>query len=344
MNLPEGIIASGSAPIIVWHNGTSKADTDGKGRFSSYIGWATEAGKDTLLDRACAVAGIPQMRMRHFGGNESDQWRIGEELVIYPLTAGPCVKSALQFSRGDNFRRMAEAGLCAEWPASDFNGKPGRSHTAFRGIIPTLWDNGFTGLVEVGAKGMVTDALLDALADHTGRARLAVQDALGRSVSPALLRLPLVPGADRTVGKEGAQSTVTLIACGHPRTITPAYAQEIVAPDAIAEALDADWPQVQAWARGFLEPRQPRVEALDGPDASVGAEPRRIGAPALERSFLDMRAIAAETTNAEELDMIRLESLDARNAGRITAPQQAEIAKVIADRTALTPTLDDVPF
>jgi len=334
-NLPEAIIASGSAPLLVWHSGSSKADQTGKGRFTSYLGWAIEAGKDPILDRACVDAGYKQMKMQHFGGDESEQWNIGEELRLFPLTAGPCVKSALQYNRGDTLRRLADAGLVAAWPATDYDGRKGRSSIAFRGIVPALWNAGYTGLVQVGAKGMVTDSLLQALADHAGRARMPVQDALGKTISPPLLLLPLVAGADKIVGKEGAQSNVTLIACGHPKTYTVEEAQALLAPEDIEQALDAEWPEVQAWARGALEPRTPTVvqdEYLQRLDASAEAsEDRpRLNAPAkIERDLLSMLDVVETTTDPREVEMIRLEALDARNAGRITVGEQAVVGKAV---------------
>jgi len=330
-NLPDAIIASGSAPLIVWHNGSSKADQTGKGRFTSYLGWATEAGKHPILDRACAEAGYKQMVMQHFGGAESEQWNIGEELRLYPLTAGPCVKSATQYNRGDTPRRLADAGLLAAWPKTDYDGRPGRSSIAFRGIAPALWNAGYTGLVQVGAKGMVTDSLLQALADHAGRARMAVQDALGKTISPPLLLLPLVAGPDKVVGKEGAQSNVTLIASGHPRTFTAEEAQALLAPEDIEQALDAEWPEAQAWARGALEPRTPTVvqdEYLQRLDASEDRP--RLNAPAkIERDLLSMLDVVETSTDPREVEMIRLEALDARNAGRITVGEQAVVGKAV---------------
>jgi len=356
-NLPDAIIASGSAPLLVWHSGSSKADQTGKGRFSSYLGWAIEAGKDPILDRACVDAGYKQMRMQHFGGDESEQWNIGEELRIFPLTAGPCVKSALQYNRGDTLRRLADVGLVAAWPATDYDGRKGRSSIAFRGIVPALWAAGYTGLVQVGAKGMVTDSLLQALADHAGRARMAVQDALGRTISPPQLLLPLVAGPDKIVGKEGAQSNVTLIACGHPKTYTAEEAQALLAPEDIeqaldaewpeVQALDAEWPEVQAWARGALEPRTPTVvqdEYLQRLDA---AEDRpRLNAPQkIEHDLLGMLDIVETTSDPREVEMIRLEALDARNDGRLTVGEQAVVAKaVLAAESRLQQVVDATPF
>jgi len=330
-NLPDAIIASGSAPLLVWHNGSSKADQTGKGRYTSYLGWTTEAGKDPILNRACGGAGYKQMRMQHFGGAKSDQWDIGEELRIFPLTAGPCVKSALQYNRGDTLRRLADAGLVAAWPKTDYDGRPGRSSIAFRGIVPTLWNAGYTALVQAGAKGMVTDSLLQALADHAGRARMAVQDALGKTISPPLLFLPLVAGPDKVVGKEDAQSNVTLIACGHPKAFTAEEAQALLAPEDIEQALDAEWPEVQAWARGALEPRTPTVvqdEYLQRLDASEDRP--RIGGPSrVEHDLLGMLDIVETSTDPREMEMIRLEALDARNAGRITVGEQAVVGKAV---------------
>lgn len=327
LNLPSGNIATGSAPLLQWHNGLSKASHDNKDRFTSFVGWGIETTKDPLLDEAARDAKIAQVRIRHMDGTIKTHWNFGEVVALYPLTAGPLVKDIKAALRGDMPRRMAEAGIVVEWPSEGFNGAPGRSHAAIRGFLVPLWDAGYRELVQLGAKGMMTNKLLDALADHCGRVAIAVKNLLGEQYPPAVLQLLLEAGGDVTVGKEPNQSTITTFQSAHPAEITKEYAQHLVASEEIAMALNDHWDDVQAWAREALVPRTPQITEVDAS--------RQIAGPSnVIRGYLDMRAALEAATSEEEIEAIRLEALDARDAGRITASQQMAVAEEAEERKA----------
>lgn len=234
-------------PILQWANGRSEARPIGAGRFAGFVGFHVEIGKDESFDRACHAAGVARCEIRHQrpGGTEiKPHWSLGEQIVLYPITAGPvattiagCVQQAAA---------TAAAGIGLAWPSGE------KSRMALRCLIGVgdTWQ-----LVQLSARSTATDRLLAALLDHY-RACAAADSLIDRARHPEPvqfheLALPLIAGAEQTAGKGEDTAQVVPFVSAHPRDLDRAYISSCWRKSAIHEAALAAWPGIVAWAAGY---------------------------------------------------------------------------------------------
>lgn len=243
-NTPQAVQ---DCPILQWANGRTEARPVGVGRFAGFVGFHSEVGKDEAFDRVCHAAGAARMEIRH--QRESGQpaivqhWSFGEQIVLYPITAGPpattisgCLRAAAA---------TAEAGLGLAWPEG------ARSRLAIRALL-LVGDTPV--LIQLSARSTTTDRLLAALLDHY-RACAAADSLIDRSKHPEPvmfheLAWPLAAGAEAQVGR-GETTTITPFVSAHPRELDRDYITSCWRRKAVHEAALAAWPGIVVWAAGY---------------------------------------------------------------------------------------------
>src|SRR5262245_65566212 len=147
------------APVIQYSCGHTKSRAPGIGRFLPFAGFYSEVNKDAQFDAACTAAKIPQIEVKHGSGNIVLHWAFGEELRIYPITAGPVARTIAASLSNGLARRTAEAGIGLRWGTGE------RSKLAIRGLLNALLPD-YTEVVQLSVRSHQTDALLAALLDH----------------------------------------------------------------------------------------------------------------------------------------------------------------------------------
>ncbi len=241
------------APIVQWGNGRTEARPLGAGRFTGFVGWFTEQGKDHDFDAWCHELNVAQVEIRHprQGGTPAivKHWSLGEALRVFPVTSGPVAPTVASSLAQRNVGSTVEAGIGIRWG----RGEGERSKLAVRGYLQV--DGALTpGLVQVSVRSRMTDELLAALVDHVRVCELA-DTLVDRVKHPDVvqcyeLALTLGAGAEEAWGR-GETTTVFPIKSQHPEAPALPYLRASWRPDAVVERALADWAGVQAWAQEF---------------------------------------------------------------------------------------------
>lgn len=238
------------AITLQYANGKSMARPIGGKRFSPYIGFHIEVGRDDELDAHLRTARIEQIEIKHQrqGGAEVVRhWALGDTILFYPVTSGP-VAQTVAGSLGRNASATAAAGIGLRWGSSD------RSRMAVRGYLDLLVRMDLLRLAQLSVRSRMTDVLLAALLDH-GRVCETADALIDRTRHPEIvtfheLALPLGPGDEEEWGK-GETTTVVPFKSLHPAQIDRADIERIWRPDAVHQAALRDWPGIQAWASEY---------------------------------------------------------------------------------------------
>lgn len=182
------------AITLQYANGKSLARPVGGKRFSPYIGFHIEAGRDDELDARFRTARIEQIEIKHQrqGGAEIVRhWALGETIRFYVVTSGP-VAQTVAGSLGRTATATAAAGIGLRWGSND------RSRMAVRGYLDLLVRMDLLRLVQLSVRSRMTDVLLSSLLDH-GRVCEAADALIDRIRHPEIvafheLALSLGPG------------------------------------------------------------------------------------------------------------------------------------------------------
>ncbi|WP_129674812.1 hypothetical protein [Candidatus Chloroploca sp. Khr17] len=260
------------AATLQYANGKSVARrTIGSGRFSPYIGFHIEAGRDAALDEALRDAGISQCEIKHQrpGGAEViKHWDFGESIELYPITSGPVATTVAGSLAGGNARETASSGIGLRWA----NGE--RSKLAVRGFLRPLVKVGYLRLVQFSVRSRMTDELLKALLDH-GRVCELADHLIDRTthaepVTFHEIALPLGPGEETEWGK-GDTATVIPVVSYHPPAVDQAYILERWRPETVHEAALREWEGIQLWAREYaLQSDERNPQGDEAAIATVG--------------------------------------------------------------------------
>lgn len=229
--------------LVQYANGLVRAKRSGSNRTEMLVGFYSQLNKDEDFDRAAHAAGLERVTIKHMGqngtsGTETHHWFLGETLRWYPLTSGPVVTSVraiLQRSAD-----MAAAGIGYRWSDQER-----RSRMSVAGFLAPLLEVGFQEPVRLSVKGLMTQALLDALLSHH-TVLLRADEIKQREVGYYELALPLVPGQETSFGSNGASTTVVPLVSGHPAEdqITREYLRGIYRPEALLPLVDKHWDAV----------------------------------------------------------------------------------------------------
>ena len=252
---------------VSWGNGLVKAKTaTSGGDYVDFSGFFAEAGDSSEFDAAMKLAGFETMETEHpnDGGvpTYKSHWNLGRELAVLPITMGvPGATSRICLNER-NRPRLGDSGIGLAWVTRQTRSgvKP---QTVFSVIayIPKLISVGYTTPIRLSAKGMMTEYLIQALADHTRLAKFA-DNIVDRQKHPETIGLWeiewRVGRGEKKVpftGRNGASSLVFPVVSLHPRELTKDYVMKhYIKGDvraAIVERLEDDWSAVQDWARGF---------------------------------------------------------------------------------------------
>jgi hypothetical protein len=234
------------APILQYASGHTEARPVGIGRFSGFVGFHVERGKDLAFDWACEQAGVAEVDIRHprSGGQPEIKrhWSFGESVRFHPITAGPPHRTIAACLRSP---ATAQAGLGLAWPQGE------KSRFAVRGVIVV---GGELLVVQLSVRSTMTECLLAALLDHM-RVCTVADDMIDRSKHPEVvtlheLALPLVAGQETSVGR-GETSQVAPLRSGHPETIDREYIKSCWRKEALHLVALSAWPSILAWAAGY---------------------------------------------------------------------------------------------
>ncbi len=247
------------APAIQYASGKSMARPQGdtSARFAPLIGFYSEFGKDDDFDAALAQLGTKKIEIKHQragGAQIVTHWDLGEELRIYPVTAGPVAPTVAGSLAGRNAQRTADAGIGLRWEQGE------RSKLAIRGLLPSLIAAGYVRLIQLSVRSHMTDALLAALIDHA-RVLEAADHLINRDKHPELvtyheLLLPLGPGEEQEWGKGESATVVPLISL-HPDQISAAYCATAWRPERVHAAAQEAWGDIVTWAHEYAEGSEP---------------------------------------------------------------------------------------
>ena len=273
-NVPDAV-------ILQWANGMTVArDAGSNARFTSFIGFYLEFGKDPALDDLLTAARTPQVEIKHRrreGHEIVRHWSLGETLDLLPITSGPVASTVAASLANGAAAETAAAGIGVRWG----RGEGERSKLAIRGFVQSLWATGYRRSVQLSTRSRMTDHLLAALLDHS-RAAVAADAAVDRTrhpdpVSPAELWLPLGSGAETEFGSH-TTATVTPLVSRHPEDLTIEYIRSCWRPADVWESTTAAWAGVQAWAREF------QITGDDGLSPNASADDAAPDQPARRRS------------------------------------------------------------
>jgi hypothetical protein len=190
-----------------------------------------------------------EFKHRREGGKTEikPHWWIGEEVRIFPLTAGPVADTMRGAARVSD-RMAAEAGMVATWEEGSY-----LSLLALMEISGVMLPD----VVRVSARSHMTDHLLAALLDHLRVCEVA--DAVVRAtVAPWWLALPLSGGPEQDVGREQT-TTIVPVASLHPAEIDRAYLDRIKLPADWRDYAGGQYEQAVVWAEQTLSARRERA-------------------------------------------------------------------------------------
>lgn len=247
-NKPQAITTG--YPLLQWGNGKDEARERG-GRFSTVVGWHIEQGSSPDLDAAGRelALNVYEFKHRRDGGKTEvkPHWWIGEEVRIFPLTAGPVADTMRGAARVSD-RMATEAGIVATWDDG-----------SYLSLLAIIEINGvmLPDVVRVSARSHMTDHLLAALLDHLRVCEAA--DAIVRAtVAPWWLALPLGGGAEFDVGREQT-TTIVPVASLHPVEIDRAYLERVKLPTDWRDYAAGQYEAAVAWAQQTLSARRERA-------------------------------------------------------------------------------------
>ncbi|MGB9740051.1 MAG: hypothetical protein C0184_13980 [Chloroflexus aggregans] len=260
--------STSEAITLQYANGKSIARPVGGKRFSPYIGFHIEVGRDDELDTRLRAAQIDQIEIKHQrqGGAEIVRhWKLGETIRFYPITSGP-VAQTVAGSLGRNAHATAAAGIGIRWGSND------RSRMAVRGHLDLLVQMEVMRLVQLSVRSRMSDVLLAALLDH-GRVCESADHLIDRTKHPDIvtfheLALPLGPGEEEEWGK-GETTTVVPFKSLHPSQIDQDYIRQIWRPDAVHQAALNEWPGIQVWASEYALQAEERNVSNNEPNPTT---------------------------------------------------------------------------
>lgn len=222
------------ALTVQWANGKTHGKRPDERRFTSFVGFHIEQGRDPEVDQLLASVGTSAVLLKHqrpAGSAEVLHWDLGEHVIIYPVTSGPVAPTVAAASQR-YVQDTAEAGIGLRWP----KGEGERSRLAVRGFLKLLTDAGCHRLVQLGVRSRMTDERYAALLDHI-RVLEAADAIAGHDVlhTGHHIGWPLTGGVEKAFGK-GDTSDVIPIRSGHREEVDAEYIKSLRSTPAIDQA------------------------------------------------------------------------------------------------------------
>jgi hypothetical protein len=259
-------------PAIGWGNGLMRARKSEKARFSEYVGFFVTAGEDHNLDKAMEEAGYSTIEAQHPRQGADPivkrHWDLGESLDFLPVTMGtPATATSALLRMKD---KAAQAGVGIRWPQGE------RALLGIIGYIKPLAERGYMQPFKIGARSLMVDYVLKALADHTRVCQFA-DSIVDRSKHPDPVELyeivwRLGPGEQTAFGKESTSLVVPIVSA-HPAQPDAEYIKtHYLTSEEIKAKAEADFPAIQQWANGFNNGTESSAEGANegGSSASEG--------------------------------------------------------------------------
>jgi hypothetical protein len=256
-------------PAIGWGNGLMRARKSEKARFSEYVGFFVTAGEDHNLDKAMEEAGYSTIEAQHPRQGADPivkrHWDLGENLDFLPVTMGtPATATSALLRMKD---KAAQAGVGIRWPQGE------RALLGIIGYIKPLAERGYMQPFKIGARSLMVDYVLKALADHTRVCQFA-DSIVDRSKHPDPVELyeivwRLGPGEQTAFGKESTSLVVPIVSM-HPAQPDAAYIKaNYLTSEEIKAKAEADFPAIQQWANGFNNGTESSAEGANEGGSSV---------------------------------------------------------------------------
>jgi hypothetical protein len=259
-------------PAIGWGNGLMRARKSEKARFSEYVGFFVTAGEDHNLDKAMEEAGYSTIEAQHPRQGADPivkrHWDLGENLDFLPVTMGtPATATSALLRMKD---KAAQAGVGIRWPQGE------RALLGIIGYIKPLAERGYMQPFKIGARSLMVDYVLKALADHTRVCQFA-DSIVDRSKHPDPVELyeivwRLGPGEQTAFGKESTSLVVPIVSM-HPAQPDAEYIKtHYLTSEEIKTKAENDFPAIQQWANGFNNGTESSAEGANegGSSASEG--------------------------------------------------------------------------
>jgi hypothetical protein len=250
-------------PSIGWGNGLMKARKDSKARFSEYVGFFVAAGEDHNLDKAMEEIGYSTIEAQHpRQGTEpivKKHWNLGETLDFLPITMGTPATTTNTLLRMKD--KAAQAGVGIRWPQGE------RALVGIIGYIKPLAEKGYMQPFKIGARSLMVDYILKALADHTRVCQFA-DSIVDREKHPDPVELyeiawKLGPGEQTAFGKESTSLVVPIVSM-HPAQPDAEYIKATyLTNEEIKRKAEADFPAIQQWANGFNNGTESATESVN---------------------------------------------------------------------------------
>lgn len=242
--------------LITWRN---LGERDWRARLA---GLSIEVGRyGDEFDRFLHQQGYARIEIEHKRHNAkpviAQHWWFGDELAVFPLTAGPTIGSVAGLLKRQ--QEAIDAGIGVRWPEGE------GSALAVRGYVRALLEAGWDQPVQLTTHRNMTDYMLAALVRHIEAAELA--DELARKkaqdpnafVSPVELAWVIGVGEPTDVGK-AQSSRVRPVVCVHPKAMDRQYLASIYAAGnlraVLQSAVERDWQGTVAWAAEFARGQQ----------------------------------------------------------------------------------------
>jgi hypothetical protein len=256
-------------PAIGWGNGLMRARKSEKARFSEYVGFFVTAGEDHNLDKAMEEAGYSTIEAQHPRQGADPivkrHWDLGENLDFLPVTMGtPATATSALLRMKD---KAAQAGVGIRWPQGE------RALVGIIGYIKPLAERGYMQPFKIGARSLMVDYVLKALADHTRVCQFA-DSIVDRSKHPDPVELyeivwRLGPGEQTAFGKESTSLVVPIVSM-HPAQPDAEYIKtHYLTSEEIKTKAEADFPAIQQWANGFNNGTESSAEGANEGGSSV---------------------------------------------------------------------------
>jgi hypothetical protein len=257
-------------PAIGWGNGLMKARKNEKARFGEYVGFFVTAGEDHALDKAMEEAGYSIIEAQHpRQGAEpiiKKHWNLGETLGFLPVTMGtPATTTSALLRMKD---KAAQAGVGIRWPQGE------RALVGIIGYIKPLAERGYMQPFKLGARSLMVDYALKALADHTRVCQFA-DSIVDRQKHPDPVELYeitwwLGPGEQTAFGKESTSLVVPIVSM-HPAQPDASYIKaNYLTNEDIKRKAEADFPAIQQWANGFNNGAESTAESASNEGSTSG--------------------------------------------------------------------------
>jgi hypothetical protein len=255
-------------PAIGWGNGLMRARKSSKERFSEYVGFFVTAGEDHALDKAMEEAGYSTIEAQHpRQGAEpiiKRHWNLGETLEFLPVTMGtPATATSALLRMKD---KAAQAGIGIRWPQGE------RALVGIIGYIKPLAERGYMQPFKIGARSLMVDYVLKALADHTRVCQFA-DSIVDRQKHPDPVELHeivwrLGPGEQTAFGKESTSLVVPIVSM-HPAQPDADYIKaNYLTSEDIKRKAEVDFSAIQKWANAFNNGTESAAEGESGSNES----------------------------------------------------------------------------